>query len=49
MNAYFTTEQCPSCGCHTDGLSNRFACTSCDTVWTSGDPDSIVSPRASVM
>ncbi|MGW6398140.1 DUF4913 domain-containing protein [Streptomyces sp. NPDC055134] len=49
VNAYFTTEQCPSCGCHTDGLSNRFACTSCDTVWTSGDPDSVVSPRTSVM
>lgn len=42
-DAYFTTEQCPSCGRHTDGLSNRFTCTVCDTVWTSGVSESVVT------
>ncbi|MGW6271784.1 MULTISPECIES: hypothetical protein [unclassified Streptomyces] len=42
-DAYFTTEQCPSCGRHTDGLSERFTCTVCDTIWTSGISESIVT------
>ncbi|MFF2503867.1 hypothetical protein ACFVTY_10895 [Streptomyces sp. NPDC058067] len=44
MSSYFTTEQCPTCGRHTDGLRDRFACTVCDTVWASGIPESVVGP-----
>lgn len=39
---YFSTEPCPVCGCFADGLSNRFLCTACDAVWTSGEPQSVI-------